>query len=344
MRQSRAPRSVRCIAVRLAAAVALVSTAACAPRVEMPGPASVPPALAEDAAVMPDGYRLPLRAVLPQGKPAAVIVALHGFNDYSNAFKDQAEAWRDRGIATYAYDQRGFGASPGRGLWHSDRALVDDVRAVVSLVRRKHPGVPVTLVGESMGGAVALAAMAVDPAVEADRIVLSAPAVWGRAVMPWWQRWPLWFFSHTLPWLEVAPRLRVKASDNIEMLRNLGRDPLYIRRTRIDAVHGLVGLMDRAYEGVPRLGPVMNKVPTLLLLGAREDILPGRTVDALVRRMPAHASWRMAVYESGYHMLTRDLNGAVVIEDIAQFALDPTAPLPSGQERRPGTYGALASD
>ena len=344
MLPDRAARPVQGAWTRLAAACVLLLAAACAPRVELPGPAAVTPLLTEDAAVMADDYRLPLRTVLPEGEPAAVIVALHGFNDYSNAFTGQAEAWRQRGIATYAYDQRGFGASRGRGLWHGDQALVDDVRTVVSLVKARHPGIPVTLVGESMGGAVTLAAMAADPRVDADGIVLSAPAVWGRAVMPWWQRWPLWFFSNTLPWLEVAPRLRIKASDNIEMLKKLGRDPLYIRRTRIDAVHGLVGLMDRAYDGVPDLGHVMTKVPTVLLLGAREDVLPGRTVDALVRRMPTDAPWRMAVYESGYHMLTRDLNGDIVVQDIAQFALDPSAPLPSGQERQPGTFEARAPD
>ena len=59
-----------------------------------------------------DGATLPLKSWLPDGKPKAVILALHGFNDYSNAFKDSGEEWAKHGIATFAYDQRGFGAAP----------------------------------------------------------------------------------------------------------------------------------------------------------------------------------------------------------------------------------------
>jgi acylglycerol lipase len=38
------------------------------------------------------------------------------------------------------------------------------------------------------------------------------------------------------------------------------------------------------------------------------------------------------VYPDGYHMLTRDLGARVVLEDMAAWLADPTAPLPSGHE------------
>ena len=69
------------------------------------------------AIVTADGYRLPLRRWLPEGEPATVIVALHGYNDYSNAFADAAPVWAEAGIATYAYDQRGFGRTTDPGIW-----------------------------------------------------------------------------------------------------------------------------------------------------------------------------------------------------------------------------------
>ena len=61
-----------------------------------------------------DGAELPMRIWLPpnQQKPKAVILAVHGFNDYSNAFDMPGRWWAKHGIATYAYDQRGFGAYP----------------------------------------------------------------------------------------------------------------------------------------------------------------------------------------------------------------------------------------
>ena len=73
--------------------------------------------------------RLPLRRWLPEGKPRAVVLALHGFNDYSNAFADAGPVFAAHGIALYAYDQRGFGAAPAPGRWPGSRRLVDDALA-----------------------------------------------------------------------------------------------------------------------------------------------------------------------------------------------------------------------
>ena len=93
------------------------------------------------------------------GEVKAVILALHGFNDYSNAFEGPGEAWAERGIATYAYDQRGFGAAPERGLWPGRAALAADAATAAQILRRLYPRVPLYLLGDSMGGAVAVVAM-----------------------------------------------------------------------------------------------------------------------------------------------------------------------------------------
>jgi len=64
-----------------------------------------------------DGARLGLRTWLPDGEPEWAIVGLHGMNDYSNAYHLAADGWAGQGIATYAFDVRGFGRSPARGVW-----------------------------------------------------------------------------------------------------------------------------------------------------------------------------------------------------------------------------------
>jgi alpha-beta hydrolase superfamily lysophospholipase len=202
-----------------------------------------------------DGLGLPLRAWLPEkNPPRAVILALHGFNDYSKAFEEPGKFWAARGIATYAYDQRGFGEAPNRGLWGGAPAMIGDLHTAVAALKVRHPQTPIYVLGESMGGAVALAAAAgADPPPVAG-VILAAPAVWARATMPLHQRVALWIGAHTLPWLPVRGRgLKIQASDNIEMLRALGRDPLVIKETRIDAIHGLADLMDpRCCSTAPR--------------------------------------------------------------------------------------------
>ena len=102
---------------QLAIAAFLCLAAACAPRLEPSGPAVQPPRLLNDRIVQADGAALPLRRWLPAGTPRAVIVALHGMNDYSRAFEKPGAYWAEHGIATYAFDQRGFGGAPHRGIW-----------------------------------------------------------------------------------------------------------------------------------------------------------------------------------------------------------------------------------
>ena len=92
---------------------------ACAkPYVQPEGKAGGTPALHESYAVMDDGYRLPLTRWIPDGSCRALVLALHGLNDYRNAFATTGDFLAAQGVTAFAYDQRGFGESDGFGLWH----------------------------------------------------------------------------------------------------------------------------------------------------------------------------------------------------------------------------------
>jgi acylglycerol lipase len=300
-----------------------------------PGGPPVAPLLADKVLIAADGTRLPLRVWLPKGKPKAVILALHGFNDYSNAFAAPAAAWAEDGIATYAYDQRGFGEAPLRGRWPGQRRLAEDLVTASRLLRAQHPGVPLYLLGESMGGAVVIAAAAGaagTPRPDADGIILVAPAVWGRDTMNVFERVALWTGDELFPGMTVTGRgLKIKPSDNIEMLRGLARDPLVIKETRIDTIKGLVDLMDTALAAAPRIA-----LPMLLLAGSRDEIVPPGATQQWIDHLPyrARMTRRIALYAQGYHMLLRDLDAPVVLNDVASWIADHRAPLPSGADRR----------
>ena len=227
----------------------LVGAAACAPITRPPGEPINRPLLAGDFFHTADGQVLPVKSWrLEKDPPRAVLIALHGFNDYSNFFAEPGAFLATRGIASYAYDQRGFGNAPGHGLWPGIDALVADLKTFAGLVRDRNPGTPLYLLGESMGGAVIMVAIADADAPEADGVILAAPAVWGRVTMPWYQRLALWIGVRLMPGAEVTGRgLKITPSDNIEMLKALGRDPLVIKATRIDAIYGLTNLMDGCY-------------------------------------------------------------------------------------------------
>ncbi len=306
---------------------------ACTPHVVPLGPETADPQLVHRAVLSADGARLPLRAWKPLNRePDAILLALHGFNDYSNFFDDAGGWLAERGIASYAYDQRGFGATRTAGLWSGGAVMAADATVVTRLLRQIYPGRPLYLLGDSMGGAVALVAMAAPVPPDVDGVILVAPAVWGRKTMPWFQRWMLELSAHTLPWLPVSGTdLGIRASDNRDMLHRQWLDPLVIKDTRIDAVYGLVDLMDKALDAAPRL-----RAPALILYGEKDEIIPREPTRLLLSRLSAEdtARGRIALYEDGYHMLLRDLGAETYWTDLLHWIRNPAAPLPSGADKR----------
>jgi acylglycerol lipase len=206
-------------------------------------------------------------------------------------------------------------------------------------VRARHPDVPLYLLGESMGGAVVTVAMTGEAGAkrpDADGVILAAPAVWSRQTMNVFERAALWAGVRLLPSTVVTGQgvVRVHPSDNVAMLRAYSRDPLVIKGARIDAIYGLVDLMDAALAAAPQLD-----VPLLYLYGEHDEIVPKTPTKLMIAHLPAaaQARQRIAWYANGYHMLMRDLEAAVVVGDIASWIAARAAPLPSGADRYAAT-------
>ncbi len=157
------------------------------------------PSIADDRLLVGDGTALPMRRWLPDGEPRAVLLALHGFNDYSHAFAYAGEYFSVRGVAVYAYDQRGFGANEQTGLWPGRDNLTRDVVHAMQAIKQAHPETPLFVVGESMGGAVLIAACAEYGCEEAEGLILAAPALWGEDFVSRLSQTGLWVLAHTIP-------------------------------------------------------------------------------------------------------------------------------------------------
>jgi acylglycerol lipase len=305
--------------------------AACSPTVIPAGESVRAPALSTDKAgdkyVAADGTALPLAVWKAEnGPPKAVILGLHGFGDYRNAFEEPAAIWAKDGITTYAYDQRGFGASPTRGRWPGTDTLVDDAKAVARLLRQKYPDTPIYLAGESMGGAVAM--VAADRGIEADGLVLLAPAVRSRASFGPLATNVISFFVHIVPWMPDGPTsIDFQPTDNPKTLDKLRNDKMMLRAARFDLGYGLLDLMDAAVDAAPRLHE-----PYIMLHGLGDKIVPNGPVRSVIAVMPKREDSRLAFYKNGYHLLLRDKDGPKVAADIAAWIGDHDVALPSGAD------------
>ncbi len=285
----------------------------------------------EDRLIAEDGYPLPLRRWGPE-QPRIVVLALHGFNDHGGSMETLAKRLAADDIAVYAHDQRGFGATADRGRWVGGDRLAADAALIAERLRGRYPDRPLYLAGKSMGGAVAMRAL-IREAPPVDGVVLIAPAVWGRETMPWYQRGALWLARTLFPGMNFSGRfaqrfIDIRPTDDPAVMAQLRNDPLVLKDARADTLDGLTTLMDDALAGSGAL-----PAPALILYGGRDDIIPAPAVCALLRRIAIDGrGLRMAYYPDGYHMLTRQLGARPVLDDIAAWLRDPSAPLPSGRE------------
>jgi alpha-beta hydrolase superfamily lysophospholipase len=315
---------------RFLALLMALALCACAPtlqRAGRPDAGFVGAHLEDHVFVSFDGARLGLTRWDAKGAPWAVVVGVHGMNDYANAFHLAALWWASQGITTLAYDQRGFGRSPERGVWAPDALRIEDLRTLVALTRRRWPGAIIAVAGESLGGAVAIEAFASDRPPDADRLILLSPAVWGWSRQPLTYKTLLWIAAKAAPGKVFTPpdwlADKVTPTDNRAELIAMGRDPLMIWGARSDALYGLVTTMERAWRETGQIA-----APTLYLYGAHDDIIPRKpALEAASRLRPGD---RTAFYARGYHLLMRDLQGPAVWADCLAFLRDPAAPLPSG--------------
>jgi alpha-beta hydrolase superfamily lysophospholipase len=276
----------------------------CAPDLATRGAATDTATIQGDAFQTRDGLLLPLRH-WDADHPRAIIVALHGMSDYSEAFDLPGPYWAAHGITTYAYDQRGFGRAPDPGVWAGARAMRADLDDFVDAARARYPGVPVYALGESMGGAVVLTALASAHPPRVDGAILVAPAVWSRDDMPFYYGAALWLAAHIAPgWHLSGNGLHIVACDNIAVLRKLSRDPVYQHSARADQVYGLVNLMDEARQAPRHLS---DPPPILFLYGAKDQVIPAAPTHAVIAELGAHAQVHRDA--NGYHMLLRDLDG-----------------------------------
>jgi alpha-beta hydrolase superfamily lysophospholipase len=249
--------------------------------------------------------------------PKAVILALHGYADYGPSTYDKAARyWTGRGLTVYAYDHRGFGRNASRGRWPGAEALIADLAAIHRQIADRHPGAPLYVVGHSMGGGLALAAAGEGLLDRAAGLALAAPAVHGGPHLPTPHRMLAWSMALVFSDHRFTGEgfVRIRASDNLEMLRALGRDPLYVRPTSPREILGLVRVMDRAVAAAPSVD-----LPPLMLIGRKDELIPRKPLGAVFRSLPGPK--RRIAYEDGWHMLFRDLQAENVWRDVADWAL-----------------------
>jgi alpha-beta hydrolase superfamily lysophospholipase len=103
-----------------------------------------------------DGLKLHTESWLPEGKPFATLILVHGYGEHLGRYRHVAEHFVNTGFAIYALDHRGHGKSEGlRAYVDRFGYFIADLHQFVLRVRLAHPQIKVFMLGHSLGALIA---------------------------------------------------------------------------------------------------------------------------------------------------------------------------------------------
>jgi alpha-beta hydrolase superfamily lysophospholipase len=112
---------------------------------------------------------------VPEGARRANVALVHGYAEYAKRYEHVADAWAERGLATFAIDLRGHGRSEGkRGHCEAFEEYLSDAAELSHFVQERGDGAPSFLLGHSFGGLVAATAAIESPSPWRG-LILSGP-------------------------------------------------------------------------------------------------------------------------------------------------------------------------
>jgi alpha-beta hydrolase superfamily lysophospholipase len=217
------------------------------------------------------------------------------------------------GYAVHALDHRGHGRSEGpRALIDRMRNAVADLHALVEATVLAHPGVPVVMLGHSMGGLLAVCfALAHQDLLSG--LILSAPLAALEAASPT-TRLAARVLSALTPRLGVIGVDSTLVSRDPEVVRSYEADPLVF--------HGklparTVFELERAVRSLPKTVHTIT-VPTLIMYGSADRLCPPAGSLGLNDCIGAQDR-TLKVYDGLYHEIFNEPEQERVMEDVCAW-------------------------
>lgn len=245
--------------------------------------------------------------------PAAILALVHGFGEHSGRYGNVVEHLTERGYAVYGFDNRGHGRSPGqRGHINAWAEFREDVGAFLSLIGEREPGLPLFLMGHSLGGLIVLDYALHHPEGLAG-VIASGPVLGPPDISP-----ALLMLSRLLS--RLWPRFSLSAGLDAG---SLSRDPSVVQAYRDDPL-----THDRASA---RLGTEMAaavrwtqahaadlRLPLLIVHGGADRLVPPE-YSRLFFENVTFADKERHEYEGVYHEPHNDIEARRVLDDISAW-------------------------
>jgi alpha-beta hydrolase superfamily lysophospholipase len=250
-------------------------------------------------------------SVWPNPAARRIVILAHGYGEHLGRYDHVAEVLVDRGAIVAGPDHVGHGRSGGERVVITDfDRVVDDLHAVVRRVKERHPGLPVVLVGHSMGGLIG-ARYAQLHADELAGLVLSGPVL------------GTWTAATDMLALDEIP-------DDPLDVSTLSRDPAVGETYSADELvwHGpfkrpTLEALDAGLKTI-NAGPKLGALPTLWLHGEDDELVPLAETRRGIETL-GFTDLEEVVYPQARHEVFNETNKDEVIGRTADFVEKVTA-------------------
>ena len=259
------------------------------------------------------GNEIYWQAWVPE-QPRAVVVLAHGLHEHSGRYERVGERLNRAGYAVWTVDHEGHGKSGGtKGNVGSMPGVLDDFGRLRRMAQDKHPGLPLVVLGHSMGGLIAL-----DYLVSKGQDGVAALAVSGAAVDT---SAASGLQSKLAPVLgKVAPNLGVLLLG----AANVSRDPVVVKDYENDPLNHngkvrartgaeMLSSVQRVVDGLPRL-----TVPVIVMHGSADKLVPVAG-SHLIHDTIGSSDKTLKIYDGLYHEIFNEPERDQVLDDLVAW-------------------------
>ncbi|XP_035130644.1 monoglyceride lipase isoform X1 [Callithrix jacchus] len=250
-----------------------------------------------------DGQYLFCRYWKPTGTPKALIFVSHGAAEHCGRYDELAQMLKGLDLLVFAHDHVGHGQSEGERMVVSDfHVFVRDVLQHVDSVQKDYPGLPVFLLGHSMGGAIVILTAAERPGFFAGMVLISPLVLANPESATTFKVLAAKVLNLVLPNLSLGPIDSSVLSRNKTEVDIYNSDPL-ICRAGLKVCFGiqLLNAVSRVERALPKL-----TVPFLLLQGSADRLCDSKGAYLLMESAKSQDK-TLKIYEGAYHVLHKEL-------------------------------------
>lgn len=253
-----------------------------------------------------DGTELYFVKNIPQN-PLAIIIIVHGIAEHLGRYEYLKDKLTEYGYGVYRFDNRGHGKSGGsRGDISNFNELIEDADTIVNLAKNENIGLPIFMLGHSMGGFIT-AAYGVKYPAKLNGQILSGAAT---------NKMPL---SLTLKCIKFPYILSRKVPNSLstlicrdaDVVKSYEDDSLVLKETTLRfniqfASKGIAWLMKNMYA---------YTYPCLILHGSMDKIVPKSCSQKFYNSI-ASSDKTLKFYDGFYHEILNEKDKDTVIKDI----------------------------